>query len=125
MSVLARKRILIVEDEHIVAMLVEDLIIELGAEAVGPATTLETALDMAQSGDFDLAILDMNINGARSTDVALALKARGIPFVFATGYGAAEDLGQAALLEKPFQIEQMKAALESAVASTCVSASVV
>jgi CheY-like chemotaxis protein len=123
MTDLAGKRVLVVEDEPIVAMFVEDMLAELGAETVGPATSLDKALEFARCASFDAAILDMNINGARSRDVALALERRGIPFVFATGYGAesCEDLGQAALLEKPFRIDQVKEALIGAMAASTAS----
>ncbi len=119
MSGLAGKRVLIVEDEHIVAMLVEDLIAELGAEPVGPATSLGKALEMARTADFDAAILDVNINGTRSSEVARMLRSRGIPFVLATGYGAAacEDVGQAAILQKPFAVDLLEAALSKAISA--------
>jgi CheY-like chemotaxis protein len=83
------KRILVVEDEPIVAMLLEDVILDLGLTVVGPASRLDEALRLAESESLDAAILDINLDGHRSYAVADALRARGIPYAFATGYGEA------------------------------------
>lgn len=80
-------RVLLVEDENLVAMLLEDMLGELGYTVVGPVARLKKALEMAQHEAIDLAILDVNINGEQAYPVAEALAARGIPFVFSTGYG--------------------------------------
>ena len=113
MSILAGKTILVVEDEPIVAMLVEDMLAELGANPIGPATSLAGALELAGTATFDAAILDVNLNGERSDRVAAVLREREIPFIFATGYGStgAGDFGHSGVIEKPFQIAQMSAAL--------------
>lgn len=120
MSLVIGKKILVVEDEPIVAMLIEDMLADLGACAVGPISNLAKALDVAANGEFDAAILDFNLNGERTGEVARRLHERGIPFVFATGYGSTGDerLGEAAILEKPFQIGQMEVALTKAFAGT-------
>lgn len=102
-------RILIVEDEILVAMLIEDVLTDLGHEVVGPAMRLEAALAAAEGEDFDFAILDINLAGKQSFPVADRLTERGIPFMFASGYGAAgliEPYRGAPILQKPIsQIE--------------------
>jgi CheY-like chemotaxis protein len=119
MSPLNGKTILIVEDEPIVAMMVEDMLCDLGAMPVGPASSLEGALELARDGAFDAAILDLNLNGERTGAVAELLRGRGVPFVFATGYdsGGGVTLGDAIVLQKPYRIEQMEAALSKAMAA--------
>jgi CheY-like chemotaxis protein len=98
-------RVFLVEDEAVIAMLVEDMLRDLGCEVVAVAARLDEALHYAASGIFDLAILDVNLDGARSYPAADVLLARGVPIVFATGYGASDcDQGYAGapLLQKPF-----------------------
>jgi CheY-like chemotaxis protein len=110
----SRRRVLVVEDDSLVAMLIEDIVADLGHEVVGSATRLEEALDLARTASFDAAILDVNLAGRRSFPVADVLKARGIPFIFATGYdteGLEEGYRDAVTLHKPFQAEDVKAAL--------------
>jgi CheY-like chemotaxis protein len=79
--------VLLVEDEMLVALLVEDMLAELGHKSVGPAGHLDQALEMARREAVDVAILDVNIDGKDVYPVAKVLARRGIPFVFATGYG--------------------------------------
>ena len=81
------RRVLLVEDELLVSMLVEDILLDLGCEIVGPAARLEEALDAARSETIDIALLDVNLAGVRSFPVADVLAERGIPFVFCSGYG--------------------------------------
>ncbi len=80
-------RIFVVEDEALVAMLMEDMLIDLGHEVSAIASHLHQACDIAQTGTFDLAILDVNLDGQPSYPIAKTLRERGIPFAFATGYG--------------------------------------
>lgn len=80
-------RVLLVEDEIMVALLLEEMLAELGHTVVGPVARLERALEMTQREPFDVAILDVNINGSEVYPVAEALAARDIPFAFVTGYG--------------------------------------
>ncbi|PNU03801.1 response regulator [Novosphingobium guangzhouense] len=111
---LAGKRVLVVEDEMLVAMNIEDMLTELGAIVVGPAMRLDTALDLAGREDFDLAMLDVNIHGGRSYPVATVLKSRGVPFIFATGCGHADDADEfsdVATLAKPFRSTDLELAL--------------
>ena len=81
------RRILLVEDEMMVAWLVADMLGDLGCEVVGPASHVDRALTMLAAETIDAAVLDLNLGGVRSYPVADALTERGIPFVFATGYG--------------------------------------
>ena len=78
-------RILIVEDEPLIAMLLEDWLAEMGHEPVGPVDCVDAALQVVATAEFDAAILDLTIRARRSDPVADALRKRGIPFAFATG----------------------------------------
>jgi DNA-binding NtrC family response regulator len=112
----AGRRILIVEDEMLIALMIEDVVRDSGGEIVGPAATLEKALKFAEEEQFDAAILDVTIRGGKVFPVAEALLARGIPFAFASGYGdwaLPEALRDKPRLTKPFTA----AALEEQVRS--------
>lgn len=104
---MAGKRILVVEDEMIVAMLIEDILADAGATVVGPAARVARALDLlAEQDQLDGALLDVNLAGEITTPIAQVLRDRGIPFAFATGYGVAgvpEGFAGQPLLQKPFQ----------------------
>lgn len=82
------KRILIVDDEYMIALMAEQMVRDIGATPVGPASTLGEALGFAKTGGFDAALLDVNLNGVQSEEVARELKRQNIPFVIVTGYGA-------------------------------------
>ena len=115
----AARRILIVEDEMMIAMMVEDFLSDLGWHALGVACTLEKALEMARNADFEAALLDVNLNGRDTFDVADILIERNIPFVFATGYGAqgiAQRLRAVPTLAKPYQLDELDGALQQAMA---------
>lgn len=114
MSMGARQKVLVVEDESLVAMLIEDMLLDLGYEVVAVAARLEQAMESARTVAADLAILDLNLDGKRTDGVAEILRARGIPFMFATGYGAAGVSGEWAnvpVVQKPFQESDLSAAL--------------
>lgn len=81
-------RILVVEDEMTIALMIEDMLTDLGHDVVELAMRLPRALAAARNETFDFAILDVNLDGHRSSPVAEVLIERGIPFVFATGYGS-------------------------------------
>ncbi len=81
------KRILVVEDEMLVALLIEDMLADLGCVILGPFNTVAKALSAATTEGFDLALLDVNIAGEKVYPVADALTARHIPFLFLSGYG--------------------------------------
>jgi len=102
--------ILVVEDESLIAMLVEDALIDAGAEVLGPAATVEEALALFESGNPNAAVLDINLAGQVSTPVADLLADRGIPFVVATGYGAAglaERHRGVPVLAKPYDPQEL------------------
>jgi CheY-like chemotaxis protein len=80
-------RVLLVEDEMMVALLLEEMLAELGHTVVGPVARLERALELTPREALDFAILDVNINGSEVYPVAEALAARSVPFAFVTGYG--------------------------------------
>ena len=81
-------RVLVVEDEAMIAMLAEDMLEMAGCTLAGIASTLAEGLAAAQRDDFDVAMLDMNLDGENSGPIADALAARGKPFIFTTGYGS-------------------------------------
>jgi CheY-like chemotaxis protein len=108
------ERVLIAEDEALNAMLLEDLLEELGFETRTCASVSE-ALEALQGSDFPFAILDVNLGMAMSYPVADSLIARGIPFAFATGYsgrGIDSAYASAAILRKPFDKEQLSKVIE-------------
>lgn len=105
-----RHRILVVEDEVLVAMLIEDMLSELGHEAV-THSGLDDALAAARGGGFSGAILDVNLDGVPSFPIAEELMTREIPFAFATGYGegaVAAQFASAPVLQKPFREADLK-----------------
>ena len=109
-------RILVVEDEFLVAMELETMVRELGGEVIGPLSSLEEAVAIARQETLDAAVLDVNVGGRLVTRVADALAARAIPFVFCTGYDAASLPGRhagAPILMKPCQAHELKNALLS------------
>ncbi|MDB5399747.1 MAG: hypothetical protein QOF70_2748 [Acetobacteraceae bacterium] len=85
--VLIGKRVLIVEDELLVALLIEDFLAELGCSILGPCGSVAKALDAARTETFDLAVLDVNLGGEKVYPVAEVLAERHIPFLFLSGYG--------------------------------------
>jgi len=115
---LAGRRILVVEDEMMIAMLVEDMLSELGCSVVGPAHALDTALDLAQTEvGLDAALLDVNLGGQPVFAVADALRAKGVPAIFSTGYGDAglRDVDRGSpVLQKPFRAGDLARALNKA-----------
>jgi CheY-like chemotaxis protein len=114
---LAGTRVLIVEDEAIIAMTAEDMLEQIGCVVAAVAATLDQAMAAADRGGFDIALLDINLNGVSSLPVVDRLRGQGLPFVFATGYGAAgrgEAHGDVPLVAKPYRIEELEAAIEEA-----------
>ncbi|WP_233741630.1 response regulator [Agrobacterium vitis] len=111
-------RVLVVEDEALVAMMVEDFLADLGCMVVDVAANVPAALCVANDHDvaLDGAVLDVNLGGEKVFPVADALQMRGIPFIFATGYGAAgidERFSKAQVLSKPYDVRALQAALVS------------
>lgn len=115
----ARRKVLLVEDSPLIAMSLETLFEDMDWEMQGPATRLEEALTLAETTDADIALLDVNLDGEMSWAVADVLKARGVPFVFATGYDGASMLPDAhcdaRLVSKPFQITELEVLLREMV----------
>jgi DNA-binding response OmpR family regulator len=110
----ARLRILVVEDEMTIAMMLEDMLDELGHEVVAVASRLPQARSLAESCDIDLAILDVNLGGEPSFPAAHILRARNLPFFFATGYGTAgieAEFADTLSLRKPYLIEHLRDAI--------------
>ncbi len=107
-------RVLVVEDETLLAMLMEDMVLELGHKVVGPVEGLGHAMDIARGSQaVDCAILDVNFEGRETYPLADVLAERRIPFIFATGHGRdglSERFRDAPLLQKPFQLGELRAA---------------
>jgi CheY-like chemotaxis protein len=105
-------RVLIVEDEIIVALFLEDVLAEFGYDVAGVVSELDAA--MARAQDYDVAVLDVHLNGRPVFDFADRLAARGTPFVFATGYGERgipERHRGRPVLQKPFQPDDLQRVL--------------
>ena len=106
-------KILIVDDEPLIAMLLEAWIVDMGHEPVGPAYSLAEAKGLAQS-EFDAAVVDLTLGGESGRPIAETLAARGVPFVYATGQAEGElgDLPRAAgVLLKPYSFEAFQTAV--------------
>jgi CheY-like chemotaxis protein len=115
-SSLPARRVLIVEDEILIGMLLEDMLGDLGYQVAASASRVEDALRLAREVDADAAILDVNLNGQEVYPVAEVLTGRGIPFVFATGYGERglpQAYQQRPTLQKPFQQDTLERKLAS------------
>ena len=112
---LTGRRVLVVEDEYLLARFLRELLEIWGATIFGPAATIEEALALlAQADRVDFAMLDVNLRGATAFAVADALRARGIPFIFTTGYTPStipERYRDAAVLRKPFSNAELARAL--------------
>ena len=116
-----RCRVLFVEDEAIVAMLIEDMLSDLGVDIVGPASTVPAALELARSAEVEAAVLDIKVGGALTYPVADVLQERGVPVVFATGYGASvlpERFRGVPTLQKPFNRTDFSQVLAAVLATT-------
>ncbi|PZM16903.1 response regulator [Rhizobium tubonense] len=110
----ANGKILIVEDDALIAMLLEDMLSELSYEVAGVAAGLEEALTLADSVVFDAAILDVSLAGRSSLPVAKLLDEKGKPYIFATGYGSLPDGMEESgkhVLGKPYQLHELETAL--------------
>lgn len=120
-------RVLLVEDETLVAMLLEDMIADLGGTVVASASRVAAALEVARdpSTDVDFALLDVNLAGEDVFPVAAALAERGVPFVFSTGYGSGglpHVWRDRPTLQKPFTEEQVIAAVDKVAPRSAESA---
>ncbi len=114
------KRVLVVEDEMMIRMLLEGMLEDLGHTIAGQAGTIDEALELAKKCEFDVALLDVNVNGKAITPVAEILSERGLPFVFASGYGQGgvpDAYKTRPALQKPFQIESLAKMIDTALRS--------
>ncbi|MGB8400764.1 response regulator [Bradyrhizobium sp.] len=108
--------VFLVEDEIMIRMMVADMLEQLGCSVVAEVGEIGEAIKLAQFTEFDLAILDVNVNGKLITPVAALIRARNRPFIFATGYGSSglpEEYRDRPTLQKPFQLETLAAAIAS------------
>lgn len=119
MTRLAGLRVLLVEDEPIIAMTAEDMLESLGCRVVGTVATLGDAMAAAARGGFEVAMLDINLNGTASLPVADALKRAETPFIFTTGYdsSAAAPHRDVPLVTKPYRTADLAEALARAMAA--------
>ena len=111
------RRVLLVEDEAMIAMLVEDMLEDLGHELMTVATRLEEVLAAARNEAVDLAMLDLNLGGVLTYPAADVLMERDIPFVFATGYGSGgikDAYSTRPTLQKPFNMDALEQAIGQA-----------
>ena len=113
---LPRGSVFLVEDEVMIRMMVADMLEELGYRVAAEAGEIDEAILLAQSAEFDLAILDVNVNGKVVSPVAELLQARNLPFIFATGYGSSglpPEYRDRPALQKPFQVEALAEMIET------------
>ncbi|MGA7993832.1 MAG: response regulator [Bradyrhizobium sp.] len=109
-KLLSGRRVLVVEDEMLVLIMIEDMLADLGCQSVTSAATVDKALTLINAQAFDVALLDMNLNGTDSHPVADALSARGVPFIYSTGntgQSSKDGYSDRPVLKKPFKYEEM------------------
>jgi CheY-like chemotaxis protein len=122
---LSNRRVLVVEDEMMIAMLIEDMLEEFGCTLVGPATTVPRALELIAKENVEIAVLDLNLDGQDTYAIADALRQKNVPFIFATGYGSTglrQEYGNRPVLQKPFQAQALENALAGALTGSNVVA---
>jgi CheY-like chemotaxis protein len=122
---LSNRKVLVVEDEMMIAMLIEDMLGEFGCELVGPATNVPRALELIGKESIEVAILDLNLDGQDTYAIADALHQKNVPFIFATGYGSTglrKEYGNQPVLQKPFQQKDLEIALAQALGGSHVVA---
>ena len=113
-GVLKGKKVLLVEDESLITMLLEDILSDYGCEIVGPAMNIRQAMTLARAEHIDAAVLDVNLGGDSSFPVAALLRERGIPLCFSSGYGASglpDEWRDRPTLPKPFTSDEVADAL--------------
>ena len=116
MSISNLPRILIIEDEALIILMLEDFLTEAGFRTAGVATTLESAFSLIETIDFDAALLDANLAGVSSAPAALALSSREIPFLVVSGYATSQHNAAFAggvHISKPFEPKALVEAIWS------------
>lgn len=108
-SVLSEKRVLLVEDEALVAMATQLMLEDFGVIVLGPATTIDEAIDVIETEEIDLAVLDINLKGTPSYPIADELTSKSIPFLFVTGYDKPDQHKDAPVLNKPIREARLEA----------------
>ncbi len=111
------RRVLIVEDEMLIALMLQDMLSDAGHIVEGVAHSLPAGLDLARTASAELAILDINLNGEEAYPIAEVLQNRSIPFIFSTGYGSdtvKPEYVWAPRLMKPYQQDLLNAAISAA-----------
>jgi CheY-like chemotaxis protein len=114
---LSNCKVLVVEDEMMIAMLIEDMLDEFGCKTVGPATNVPRALELISMEQMEVAVLDLNLDGNDTYAIADALRQKRVPFIFATGYGSTgvrDQYRDRPVLQKPFQSRDLESALKEA-----------
>ena len=109
-KLLSGRKVLVVEDEMMILMMIEDMLAEMGCTSVITAASVDQALGLIHAQQFNAATLDVNLNGTKSYAVADALATRGVPFVFTTGYGdlcVKDGYGNRPILKKPFRYQDL------------------
>jgi DNA-binding response OmpR family regulator len=113
-KLLSGRRVLVVEDEMLILIMIEDMLADLGCKSVTSAATVEKALALVDAQAFDFVMLDENLNGSDSHPVAEALFARGVPFLYSTGntsHRSRDGYSDQPVLKKPFKYEELVAIL--------------
>jgi CheY-like chemotaxis protein len=109
-KLLTGRRVLVIEDEMLILMMIEDMLADLGCESVAVASKVGPAISLIEGQEFDTAMLDMNLNGIESYPVADALSAREVPYFFSTGNSLTDmkdGYRDQDVLKKPFTFEQL------------------
>jgi DNA-binding response OmpR family regulator len=117
-AVLEGIRVLVVEDEYLVAILIEEILQKAGCVVKGPIPRLREALEAVNHDDYDAAVLDVNLAGEQINPVADALSERNVPFLFVTGYGASalpDEYAHRPHICKPFRMAELICALSNVV----------
>lgn len=119
--ILKGRRVLVVEDEALIALFLEEELLAVGCAVIGPVSKLDAAVKLAKEEQLDAAILDVTVRGGDTFPVATILTDRGTPFIFATGYGEwtlPDAFRGKPVLKKPFSFAELERALQSAMASS-------
>jgi CheY-like chemotaxis protein len=117
-TVQTARRVLIVEDEFLIALHLEDLLTELGHQVIAVAARVPAAVEFARGAAVDLAVLDINLAGVQSFPVADILRERNIPFMFASGYGddgLVDGYRHETVLRKPFGLPDVRQAIAAVI----------